>query len=277
MEGKCANLLLCLKCANLLSCWTMAFLPQRSSYFCFFPFEMLFTGFLSLHPVCCAHSTKALSAPAYLPSPQFPEISVDVFIWKWIIWMACQANRGGCTLVIFTGWSIIFLLVGIYKALPQIHRLKNLTPLPIPQIRHFFLLCSQRILWLGVSLCALVPWSRRRFQHVLWQTFTIKNLSVFSPQKLPGPFAGWQLAATWCFGWNVHSVWPCPSVNRIVKADSCVTSSCKQPLTLPLPQLLCTTELGSVAAEAGWSRSSCCRRKQLEKPLEKSQHGATCP
>lgn len=53
-------------------------------------------------------------------------------------------------------------------------------------------------------------------------------------------FAGWQLVATWCFCWNVHSVWPCPSVNRIVKADSCVTSSCKQPS--PFPFLNCSVQ-----------------------------------
>lgn len=163
-----------------------------------FPFEMLFTGFLSLHPVCCARSTKGLSAPAYLPSPQFPENSVDIFIWKRVIWMACQANRGGCTLVIFTGWSIVFLLVGIYKALPQIRSLKNRTPLPIPQIGHFFLLCSQRILWLGISLCTLVPWSRSQFQHVLWQTFTIKNLPLFPHKSFQDPLQGdslWPLGA----------------------------------------------------------------------------------
>lgn len=145
-----------------LPCWTMAFLSSRSSNL-FFSFEMLFTDFLSLHPVCCACSTKGLSAPAYLPSPQFPEISVHIFICIWIIGMACQASGGGSTLVIFTGWSIIFLLVDIYKALPQIHNFKKLTPLPTPQICHFFLLCSLGILLLDISLCALVPWSRGRF------------------------------------------------------------------------------------------------------------------
>lgn len=124
----------------------------------FSPFEMLFTDFLSLHPLCCAWRTKGLSAPAYLLSPQFPEISMDIFIGIWIIGMPCQANGGGrSTLVIFAGWSIIFQLVGVSKALPQIQNFSN--PSPHPQICYFFLLCSQRILLQDISLCALDPWS----------------------------------------------------------------------------------------------------------------------
>lgn len=38
-------------------------------------------------------------------------------------------------------------------------------------------------------------------------------------------------------------------------------------LTLPLPRLLCTAGLRSVAPRAVCSRSLCCRQKQLEKPL----------
>lgn len=84
----------------------------------FFPFEMLFTDF---HPSILSAVLavqKGFSAPAYLPSPQFPEIPVDIFMSVGITGMLWQAN-GGSTQVIFTGWSILFLLVGIYKALPQ--------------------------------------------------------------------------------------------------------------------------------------------------------------
>lgn len=58
---------------------TVAFLSSRASHF-FFSFEMSFVDFLSLHPVCCPCGTKGLSAPACLPFPQFPEISVDISI-----------------------------------------------------------------------------------------------------------------------------------------------------------------------------------------------------
>lgn len=144
-----------------MSCWTMVEIS-------FSPLKCYLLTFLSLCLVRWACRTKGLSAPAYLPSPQFPEMSVDVFIGIWIIGMPCQANGGGSsTLVIFAGWSIIFLLVDVSKALPQIQNYSN--PSPHPQIRHFFLLCSQRILLRDISLCALDPWSSGRFSHTVWQ------------------------------------------------------------------------------------------------------------
>lgn len=70
---------------------TVAFLPSRPSHFFFFPFEMLFIDILSPHPACSPCRTKGLSAPACLPSPQFPELSVDIFTWAWIT--GCRAKR----------------------------------------------------------------------------------------------------------------------------------------------------------------------------------------
>lgn len=69
--------------------------------------------------------------------------------------MECQANGGGSTPVIFTGWSTIFLLVDIFKALPQIHNLKkNLTPLPNPRYATSFCFAAREF-YCWIFLCVL--------------------------------------------------------------------------------------------------------------------------
>lgn len=96
---------------------------------------------------------------------------------------------------------------------------------------------------------------------------------------LPGTFQGGSLWPLGAFCWNVHSVWPCRSVNGIVRADSCLTSPCKQPS--PFPFLRCSEQSWEellprqsgvavrAADESNW-------KKTLGKK-KKSQHGATCP
>lgn len=67
------------------------------------------------------------------------------------------------------------------------------------------------------------------------------NVCPFFPHRcFQGPLQGDSLWPLGAFCWNVHSVWPCPSVNGIVKADSCLTSPCKQPS--PFPFLLCSEQ-----------------------------------
>lgn len=124
---------------------------------------------------------------------------MDIFIGIWIIGMPCQANGGGSsTLVIFAGWSIIFLLVDVSKALPQIQNYSN--PSPHPQIRHFFLLCSQRILLRDISLCALDPPEQRPLlTHGVARHSPLKSVLFFPPTDASRDLPGWQLVATWCF------------------------------------------------------------------------------
>lgn len=166
-----------------MSCMTMAvisFSPLKCYLLTFYPFIL-----------SAAHAGQKLSAPAYLPSPQFPEISVDIFIGIWIIGMPCQANGGGSsTLVIFAGWSIIFLLVDVSKPLPQIQNFSNITPLPTP--RYATSSCSAaREFYCGISLCVLwIPGAAAGSHTWCGKTFTIKCLSFLPPQMLPGTFAG---------------------------------------------------------------------------------------
>lgn len=143
-----------------MPCWTMAFLSSRSSNFFFFPLKCYL---LTFYPLIL--SAVFAVQKGFLHLHIYPPHNFLRSLWTFLYesglqgWHAKQMEAA----VIFPGWSIVFLLVDIFKALPQIHNFKNLTPFPIPQICHFFLLCSRRILLLAISLCALVPWSRGRF------------------------------------------------------------------------------------------------------------------
>lgn len=108
--------------------WTMAFLSGRTSNF-FFSSEMLFI--LTFRPsTLCAGLAVQKRFLHLRVSP--PTISWDL--------CACFHMKLGYrtgvpsdgTPVIFTGWGIVFLLVDIFKASPQIYNLKNLTPPPHP-------------------------------------------------------------------------------------------------------------------------------------------------
>lgn len=115
-----------------------------------------------------------------------------------------------------------------------------LTPLPTPRIATSS--CSAaREFYCGIFLCVLwIPGAGTGSHTWCGRTFTIKSLSFFPPQMLAGTFQGDSLWPLGAFCWNVHSVWPCPSVNGIVKADSCLTSPCKQPS--PFPFLRCSEQ-----------------------------------
>lgn len=124
---------------------------------------------------------------------------------------------------------------------PYLKYRTSLTPLPPPDTPLLPALQPEDLrIWgfcCGIFLCVLwIPGSHT------WRgnTFTIKSLSFFPAQMLPGTFQGDSLWPLGAFCWAVHSVWPGPSVNGIVKADSCLTSPCKQPS--PLPFLLCSEQ-----------------------------------
>lgn len=127
--------------------------------------------------------------------------------------------------------------MGYYISYLKYITLKTLPLLPTPRYATFSCFAAREFYY-WVFLCVLwFPGAEAGSNTWCGRHSPFKNLSVFPPQMLPWTFAGWQPVATWCFCWNVHSGWPCPSVNRIVKADSCVTSPCKQPQ--PFPFLNC--------------------------------------
>lgn len=129
---------------------TIAFLPSRPSHFFFFPLQCYLLTSYPPHPACSPCRTKGLSAPACLPSPQFPELSVDIFTWACITgWRAKRLEAAARWLFLQDGALCFCWWISAKPSygIPTF----QMSPPSQPQI--LFVLCSQRGFYCWVFLC----------------------------------------------------------------------------------------------------------------------------
>lgn len=141
---------------------------------------------------------KGLSAPACLPSPQFPELSVDVFTWAWITaWRAKRPEAAARWLCLQDGAFCFCWWISAkpYYGIPNFQRLS-----PQPQIRHFSCFAAGGF-YCWVFLCVLwFPGAEQRPASNTWcGRHSPLKICRFSPHKCLGePLRGdslWPLGA----------------------------------------------------------------------------------